>query len=190
MRQTDIIFALCLLVLAGLVAWESLALNIGWGLNGPEGGFFPFWLAVGLGLCSLVILAQAVWHAAPALHKPLVASGGWVPLLTVAIPAIAMVALSEGIGLYPATALYLAFYMRWVGQHRWPLVLAVSICLPLGSYFLLILLIAPYELLDEFDAERLALTVDAPKLRRDPALETLDVLRQRCVGLQLRAELD
>jgi putative tricarboxylic transport membrane protein len=26
--------------------------------------------------------------------------------------------------------------MRWVGQHRWPLVLGVSICLPLGSYFL------------------------------------------------------
>jgi hypothetical protein len=39
-------------------------------------------------------------------------------LLTVAIPAIAMVALSECIGLYPATALYLAFYMRWIGQHR------------------------------------------------------------------------
>jgi putative tricarboxylic transport membrane protein len=136
MRQADIVFALCLFVLAGLVAWESLALNIGWGINGPEGGFFPFWLAVGLGLCSLVILGQAVWHAAPALHKPLVAPGGWGPLLTVAIPAIAMVALSECIGLYPATALYLAFYMRWVGRHRWPLVLAVSICLPLGSYFL------------------------------------------------------
>ena len=69
MRQADIVFALCLLVLAGLVAWESLALNIGWGINGPEGGFFPFWLAVGLGLCSLVILGQAVWRAAPALHQ-------------------------------------------------------------------------------------------------------------------------
>ena len=65
MRQADIVCALCLLVLAGLVAWESLALSIGWGINGPAGGFFPFWLAVGLGLCSLVILGQALWHAAP-----------------------------------------------------------------------------------------------------------------------------
>jgi len=136
MRQADIVCALGLLGLAGLVAWESLALNIGWGINGPEGGFFPFWLALGLGVCSLVILAQAVWRTAPALHKPIVASGGWASLLTVAIPAIAMVVLSEFIGLYPATALYLAFYMRWVGRHRWPLVLAVSIGLPLGSYFL------------------------------------------------------
>ena len=41
MRQADIVFALCLLVLAGLVPWESLALSIGWGINGPAGGFFP-----------------------------------------------------------------------------------------------------------------------------------------------------
>jgi len=40
MRQADIVFALCLLALAGLVAWESLALNIGWGINGQRVGFF------------------------------------------------------------------------------------------------------------------------------------------------------
>jgi putative tricarboxylic transport membrane protein len=89
-----------------------------------------------LGLCSLVILGQTIWHAVPALPRPLVAPGGWTPLLTVALPAIAMVTLSEGIGLYPATALYLAFYMCRVGRHCWPLVLAVSIGVPLGSYFL------------------------------------------------------
>lgn len=136
MRTADIVFALCLLALAVLVAWESLQLNIGWGINGPESGFFPFWLALGLGMCSLVSLAQAVWRAALALPKPFVMSGGWAPLLTVAVPAIAMVALTELIGLYPATALYLALYMRWVGKHRWPLVLAVSLCLPLASYLL------------------------------------------------------
>jgi len=41
MRKADIVFAFGLLVLAGLAAWESLALHIGWGINGPEGGFFP-----------------------------------------------------------------------------------------------------------------------------------------------------
>ena len=41
MRQADIVFALCLLVLAGLVAWESLALNIGWGSMDQRAGFFP-----------------------------------------------------------------------------------------------------------------------------------------------------
>jgi putative tricarboxylic transport membrane protein len=136
MRQADIICALCLLGLAVLVAWESLQLNVGWGLNGPEGGFFPFWLAVGLGGCCIVSLAQAIWHVAPALRQPFVKPGGWVLLLKVLLPATTMVLLTELIGLYPAAALYIAFYMRWIGRYDWPLILAVSVCIPLGSYFL------------------------------------------------------
>jgi putative tricarboxylic transport membrane protein len=136
MRQADIICALCLLGLAILVAWESLQLNVGWGLNGPEGGFFPFWLAVGLGGCCIVSLAQAIWHVAPALRQPFVKPGGWVLLLKVLLPATTMVLLTELIGLYPAAALYIAFYMRWIGRYDWPLILAVSVCIPLGSYFL------------------------------------------------------
>jgi putative tricarboxylic transport membrane protein len=136
MRKADIGFALLLLVLAVLVAWESLKLDIGWGLNGPEGGFFPFWLAVALGGCCLVILARAVLNTSPGLTPPLVKPGGWVPILKVAVPAAAMVALTEMIGLYLAAALYIGFYMRWIGKHHWLLVLAVSIGVPLGSYII------------------------------------------------------
>jgi hypothetical protein len=59
-----------------------------------------------------------------------------VPTLKVALPATAMVVLTQMIGLYPAAALYIACYMRWIGRHHWLLVLAVSLCIPLGSYFL------------------------------------------------------
>jgi putative tricarboxylic transport membrane protein len=134
MRKADIGFSLLMLVLAVLVAWESLKLDIGWGLNGPGGGFFPFWLAVGLGICCLVILTQAIRRTSPAMRQPLVRPGGWVPILKVALPAMAMVALTELIGLYAAAALYIGFYMRWIGKHHWLLVLAVSIGVPVASY--------------------------------------------------------
>jgi putative tricarboxylic transport membrane protein len=136
MRKADIGFALLLFVVAVLVALESLKLDIGWGLNGPEGGFFPFWLAVGLGVCCLVILAQALRNLSTTVEQPLVKPGGWVPILKVAVPAAAMVVLTEMIGLYPAAALYIGFYMRWIGKHHWLLVLAVSIGVPLGSYLI------------------------------------------------------
>ena len=57
MRKADIAVALCLLGLAVLVAWESLQLNIGWGLNGPEGGFFPSGWQLGW-----VSVAPSFWH--------------------------------------------------------------------------------------------------------------------------------
>jgi len=134
MRKADIGFALMLFVLAVLVAEESLQLNIGWGLNGPQSGFFPFWLAVGLAICCLVIPPHPPPPTPPTSRQPLVRPGGWAPILKVAGPAIAMVALTEMIGLYPAAALYIGFYMRWIGRFRWPLVLAVSIGVPLISY--------------------------------------------------------
>jgi putative tricarboxylic transport membrane protein len=136
MRTADMLVSLGLLVLAILTAWESLQLDIGWGLNGPQGGFFPFWLAVGLALCSVIILLQAVWQARQDVLQPFVKSGGWVPVLKVALPATAMVGLTALIGLHLAAALYLGFYMRWIGKHHWLLVLAVSILVPLCGYLI------------------------------------------------------
>ena len=136
MRKADIACGLALLLLGGLVMWESLKLKIGWGLNGPEGGFFPFWLAVGLVICSGVTVLKAFFRGSSYTDRPFVRKGGWVPVVKVAVPAFGMVALTEAIGLYPAAAIYLAVYMRWIGRHRWITILLVSILLPVASYFL------------------------------------------------------
>ena len=49
---------------------------------------------------------------------------------------VKLVALTEMIGLYPAAALYIGLYMRWIGKHRWLLVLAISLGVPLCSYII------------------------------------------------------
>lgn len=135
MRKADIGCGLVLLLMGGLVLWESLKLKIGWGLNGPEAGFFPFWLAAGLVVCSAIIIIKALLDHSPFARKPFVQKGAWAPVIKVALPAFGMVALTEAMGLYPAAAIYLAVYMRWIGRHRWITILLVSILLPVASYF-------------------------------------------------------
>ncbi|HEV8341506.1 MAG TPA: tripartite tricarboxylate transporter TctB family protein [Candidatus Binatia bacterium] len=136
MRKADIACGLVLFLLGGLVLWESLGLKIGWGYNGPEAGFFPFWLAAGLMLCSALITILAFLNQSPSAKKLFVPKEGRVPVLKVAIPAFGMVALTEAIGLYPAAAVYLAVYMRWIGKHRWVTTLIISLLLPVVSYFI------------------------------------------------------
>jgi hypothetical protein len=136
MRKADIACGLVLLVLGGVLLWESLKLKIGWGLNGPEAGFFPFWLAVGLVVCSAITIIQAFLNRSPAAQKPFVKKEGIVPVFKVALPAFGMVALTEAIGLYPAAAIYLAVYMRWIGKHRWITTISISLLLPVASYFI------------------------------------------------------
>lgn len=136
MRKADIACGLVLLFLGGLVLWESLKLKIGWGLNGPEAGFLPFWLATGLVVCSTVIIVKAFLDHTPSTGRPFLQKGAWIPVIKVTLPAFAMVALTEAIGLYPAAFIYLAVYMRWIGKHRWLTTLLVSILLPTVSYFI------------------------------------------------------
>jgi putative tricarboxylic transport membrane protein len=124
MRVADLVVAAGLALLGGLVVYDALRLGIGWGTDGPKSGFFPFWLAVGLIGCSLVVFARAL---ATRGARPFVADGAIRPVLKMLVPAVGYVVVMQAVGLYVASALYMAIYMRWIGRHPWPAVSAVAI---------------------------------------------------------------
>jgi len=45
-----------------------------------------------------------------------------------------MVALVHFVGLYVASALYLGFYMRWVGRHGWSAVALCAVGVPVLTF--------------------------------------------------------
>ncbi len=137
MRKADVITALIILVIGILVVYEGIKLGvIGWGAAGPMSGLYPFLLGMGLVIGSLVVLGRVFIISRKSMSdKPFIQKGGLRHVLYVAIPAALMVAMTEFIGLYIAAGLYLALYMKWIGKHRWITVLAISILLPLVSYF-------------------------------------------------------
>jgi putative tricarboxylic transport membrane protein len=122
MRGADLATASILILLGGVVVLDSMRIGVGWGTDGPRSGFFPFWLGVILILASVTIALQA-WRRAT--DKPFVTHERLSPVLKVLWPATVMVILITPLGLYVASAIYLAFYMRWVGRHGW---LAVALC--------------------------------------------------------------
>ena len=119
------------MLLGGVVIVDALRIGIGWGTDGPKSGFFPFWLAVLLVATCAVILLQALQTRSPA---PFVTRRQFGPVLTVLWPATAAVALMHFVGLYVASAVYLAFYMRLVGRHAWFLVLTLAVLIPLVTF--------------------------------------------------------
>src|SRR5207247_3851201 len=131
MRAADLVTAGVLFVLGAVVRGDALRLGIGWGTDGPKSGFFPFWLAVVLIVSCVTIAAQA-WRRR--------GSGSFVtreqvgPVLKVLLPAVGLVLATEMIGLYVAAALYIGFYMRWIGQHRWVTVVTLGLGIPLLTF--------------------------------------------------------
>ena len=131
MRAADLATAAVLMALGGLVLFDAVRLGYDWGSDGPKSGFFPFWLAVAmLVACGLIVL-QALRQRT---DKAFVTREQLRPVLAVLVPATAMVAITEVAGLYVASALYIGFYMRWVGRHRWITIALLALGLPLATF--------------------------------------------------------
>lgn len=131
MRAADLATAGVLFLLGGVVLFDAVRLGFGWGTDGPKSGFFPFWLAVVMMASCVVIAVQAAHRSAGA---PFVTREQLGPVLKVLWPAVAMVAATELVGLYVASAAYIGFYMRWIGRHRWMTVVALALGIPLATF--------------------------------------------------------
>lgn len=133
MRAADLITAVVLMAVGVVVLSDALRLGIGWGTDGPKSGFFPFWLAVALLACCLGITVQALRRAG---GPPFVARTAFGQVLKVLWPASAAVLLMQFVGLYVASALYMGFYMRWIGRHSWPAVVGMSVGFSVVTFLL------------------------------------------------------
>jgi hypothetical protein len=121
------IAAFALIVIAG-----SIQVGIGWGTEGPRAGFFPFYVALLILLSSIINIVQAF---ATVPRDRLFAEWGQLrQVISVVIPTAIYVALIPYIGIYVASALLIAFFMKWLGRYQWPQILALSIGVPLVTF--------------------------------------------------------
>ncbi len=137
MRTADLVTAAVLMLVGGVVLADAVRLGIGWGQEGPRSGFFPFWLATLMILISAVVLVQAARRSAT---RPFATRDQLRPVAKVLGPLLGFVLVTDppgpwtGLGLYVAAGLYLGFYMRWVGRHRWLPVAALSVAVPVIAF--------------------------------------------------------
>ena len=110
------------LLLAGIGAaamWDSRRLGAGWGAEGPQSGYFPFWI-------GLVLVAASLGNLALTARARGGAEGGglfvtWPQLrlvLSVLLPTAVYVAAIPFIGLYVASAVLVAWFMIRLGGFR------------------------------------------------------------------------
>ena len=137
MRKADIVVAVGLMVVGLLVLGDAVRLGFGWGISGPESGFFPFYMGLGIVISTFFILLRAIKiYKKEGPGKSLVPEGGMAQILWVLLPAIGVILLTELLGLHLATVLYLAFYMGVVGRIHWGKVILLSVLVPLVVYIL------------------------------------------------------
>ena len=121
-------------VFAIIVIIGSLQVGIGWGAEGPKAGFFPFYVGLLILISSAVNFIRIV---AETSDRRLFADWGQLAkVMSVLVPTAIYVALIPWIGIYVASILLIAFFMKWLGRYDWPLVAAVSLGVPLAVFLI------------------------------------------------------
>jgi putative tricarboxylic transport membrane protein len=132
-RHVEIGVALVTAFFGAVVMAGSLQVGIGWGVEGPKAGFFPFYVGLVIVISSAVNLLLVFKET-----KPEWVFASWSQLrsvISVLIPTAIYVASLPYLGIYLTSAVLIGGFMKLLGRYAWPLTLAIAIGVPFVTYF-------------------------------------------------------
>ena len=136
-RLWEVLVALFFFVFGSVVAWDSHRLGASWSSDGPQAGYFPFYIGVIIIISAVVNLYTAL-RMGEAAREVFVKWGQLRLILAVMLPSIVYVALIDnpwyGLGIYVPSAIFIAVYMRILGKYSWLTIAAVSIGVMLAFF--------------------------------------------------------
>jgi putative tricarboxylic transport membrane protein len=138
-RLWEIVVAAMFLVFGSVVVWDSRRLGASWSSDGPQAGYFPFYIGVIILIASLANLVTALGK--PGLGgKPFVSWTQLRMVLIVMVPYAAYVVLVANpvysLGIYEASVIFIAAFMRYLGKYSWLKIAVVSIA-TMAAFFLM-----------------------------------------------------
>jgi hypothetical protein len=117
-RTMNVVVAVVLLAVAAIVIMDSIRLGIGWTESqGPAAGYFPFYIGVLLALASGFNLLRALRLERTSSRNVFVTRPAFKRVLAVFLPLAAYVLVLTYIGIYVASAIYIALFMWYFGGY-------------------------------------------------------------------------
>ena len=112
-RTLEIVTSLCILAIGSVVMWDSSRIGAGWGTDGPQSGYFPFYIGLLMNIASLINLGLALKSDKA---ESFVSKAQIKLVMAIFLPCLAYVALMQWVGLYVASVIFIALFMRLQGK--------------------------------------------------------------------------
>ena len=116
-RMMDIITALLFIGVGLVVMVGSIKLGASWGSDGPEAGYFPFYISLIIILSSVITLYQAAIVDRKKKKESFVDKESFKQVMAVLLPALVFVLGVQLIGIYVSSVIYIAIFMVWLGKY-------------------------------------------------------------------------
>ena len=111
----EIAVSLLLVALAATLGFDNWRTGIGWDSTGPQAGYFPFYLSVILAGASLYGLVTA-YLARRENSETFVTRAQLRRVMAVFVPTLLFCVVTQFLGMYVASFLLIAAFMRMVGK--------------------------------------------------------------------------
>jgi hypothetical protein len=135
-RMMDVITALLFITVGLVVMIGSIKLGASWGSDGPEAGYFPFYISLIIIVSSAVTLYQAAIVDRKNKPESFVDKESFKQVMAVLLPAIVFVLGVQLIGIYVSSVVYIAIFMVWLGKYPLWKALAVAVGVTVALYFM------------------------------------------------------
>ena len=117
-RTAEVVVYVLLLALALLLGFDNWRSGMGWAKDGPQSGYLPFYLCVILAGASVFGLGNTLLKRKEA--SPTFVTRDQLRRVTqVFIPTLLFCAAMQWLGLYVASFLLVAGFMRFIGRIAW-----------------------------------------------------------------------
>jgi hypothetical protein len=125
-KSAEFVVAALFFLVGAIVIYDSQRLGSSWGSDGPQPGYFPFYVGLIMCIASVANILRALALRGEK-NRPFVLVGQLRLVLSVLIPTAIYASLVTWTGIYVASILFIGLFMRWLGKYPWWKVVAVSL---------------------------------------------------------------
>jgi hypothetical protein len=129
----ELVVAAIVFALGALVAYDSYRLGSGWASDGPQSGYFPFYIGLFTGICGAVVFAQGL-HRLKTDQQVFVTPSQLKQVLVILLPSTVYVLGVQLIGIYVSSALFITMFMRLAGKYSWIRSIAVGVGVSVSAF--------------------------------------------------------
>jgi len=129
----ELTVAAIIFTLGALVAYDSHQLGSGWASDGPQSGYFPFYIGLFTCICGAMVFAQGLLRLKTE-QQVFVTTSQLKQVLVILLPSTVYVLGVQLIGIYVSSALFIALFMRLAGKYSWLRSIAVGVGVSVSAF--------------------------------------------------------
>ena len=124
--NVDAIAAVAIFLIGVVMMVDNYKVGAGWATDGPQSGYFPFRIGAILCIAAAVVFFKALFGK-NRKHKIFVPWKRFKLVLLVLVPTIVYVLAIQFAGIYVASTVFVAAFMRVMDKRSWAKVILISV---------------------------------------------------------------